>query len=154
MLSLNLSKTNFMVFKPWQKKQSFECQVVINERPILRVLETMPLGVLLDDNVTWKSHIPLVATKMSKFIGIIHKSRFFSLCSLSSYLVLFNDPSILPLLQSSLGCTCKSKLKRIVILQKRTLRIVRESRYDARTDPIFKEQNLLNLSIRPFYVFI
>ena len=26
-LSLNLSKTNFMVFKPWQKKQSFEFQV-------------------------------------------------------------------------------------------------------------------------------
>ena len=87
MLSLNLSKTNFMVFKPWQKKQSFEFQVVINERPILCVLETMPLGVLLDDNVTWKSHISLVATKMSKFMGIIHKSTGFSLCSLSSYLV-------------------------------------------------------------------
>ena len=91
MLSLNLSKTNFMVFKPCQKKQSFEFQVVIkvviNERPILCVLETMPLGVLLDDNVTWKSHISLVATKMSKFMGIIHKSTGFSLCSLSLYLV-------------------------------------------------------------------
>ena len=65
-----------MVFKPWQKKQSFEFQVVINERPILCVLETMPLGVLLDDNVTWKSHISLVATKMSKFMGIILLTLF------------------------------------------------------------------------------
>ena len=93
MLSLNLCKTNFMVFKPWQKRQSFEFQVVINERPILRVLETMPLGVLLDDNVTWKSHISLVATKMSKFIGIIHKSRFFP--SAHSLRTLYNS-MILP----------------------------------------------------------
>ena len=39
-LSLNLSKTNFMVFKPWQKRQSFEFQ-----QPIPRVSETMFLGV-------------------------------------------------------------------------------------------------------------
>ena len=52
-LPLNLSKTNFMVFKPWQKKQSFEFQVSINEQPIFRVSETMFLGVCLDDNLTW-----------------------------------------------------------------------------------------------------
>ena len=52
-LSLNLSKTNFMVFKPWQKKQSFKFQVSKNEQPILRVSETMFLGVCLDDNLTW-----------------------------------------------------------------------------------------------------
>ena len=70
MLSLNLSKTNFMVFKPWQKKQSFEFQVVINKRPILCVLETMPLGVLLDDNVTWKSHISLLVYTHSVILVI------------------------------------------------------------------------------------
>ena len=43
-LSLNLSKTNFIVFKPWQKKQSFEFQVSINEQPILRVSKTMFMG--------------------------------------------------------------------------------------------------------------
>ena len=32
-LSLNLSKTNFMVFKPWQKKQLFEFHVSIDEQP-------------------------------------------------------------------------------------------------------------------------
>ena len=36
-----------MVFKPYEKKQSFEFQVVINERPILHVSECMFLGVLL-----------------------------------------------------------------------------------------------------------
>ena len=72
-LSFNLSKTNFMVLKPWPKKQSFEFQVSINEQPILCVSETM----FLDDNLTWKPHISLLASKLSKSIGIIHKSRFF-----------------------------------------------------------------------------
>ena len=54
-LSLNLSKTNVMVFKPWQKKQSCEFQVSINEQSILRVSETVFVGVFLDDNLTWTS---------------------------------------------------------------------------------------------------
>ena len=66
-----------MVFKPWQKQLSFEFQVFINEQPILRVSKTMFLGVLLDDNLTWKCHISLTANQLSKSIGIIHKSRFF-----------------------------------------------------------------------------
>ena len=36
-----------MVFKPYEKKQSFEFQVILNERPILHVSECMFLGVLL-----------------------------------------------------------------------------------------------------------
>ena len=142
-LSLNLAKTNFMVFKPWQKKQSFEFQVFINEQPILRVSETMFLGVLLDDNLTWKSHISLTANKLSKSIGIIHKSRFF--LSTHSLRTLYNS-MILPYLcycnLASAG-TYKSNLQRIVTLQKRALRIVSNSTYIAHTGPIFKELKLL-----------
>ena len=76
-LSLNLSKTNFMVFKPRQKKQLFKFHVSINEQPIPRAFETVFLGVFVDDNLSWKSHISLLVSKLSKPIGIIHKSRFF-----------------------------------------------------------------------------
>ena len=146
-LSLNLSETNFMVFKPWQKRQSFEFQVSINEQPILRVSETMFLGVFLDDNLTWKPHISLLASKLSKSIGIIHKSRFFSLNSISPY-TLYNS-MILPYLyycNLAWGGTYEANLQRIivfVILQKHALRIVNNSTYDANTSPIFKELKLL-----------
>ena len=109
-LSLNLSKTNFMVFKPWQKSNRLNFKFLyINEQSILSVSETMFLGVFLDDNLTWKPHISLLASKLSKFIGIIHKSRFFSLNSISPYLVQFKDISILVLLRSSLGLHLKSE---------------------------------------------
>ena len=142
-LSLNLSKTNFMVFKPWQKKQSFEFQVFINEQSILRVSETMFLGVFLDNNLTWKPHISLLASKLSKSRGIIHKSRFF--LSTQSLHTLYNS-MILPYLyycNLAWGGTYKANLQRIVILQKRTLRIVNNSTYNANTSPIFKELKLL-----------
>ena len=132
-----------MVFKPWQKKQSFEFQVFINEQPILRVSETMFLGVLLDDNLTWKSHISLTANKLSKSIGIIHKSRFF--LSTHSLRTLYNS-MILPYLyycNLAWAGTYKSNLQRIVTLQKRALRIVSNSTYIAHTGPIFKELKLL-----------
>ena len=144
-LSLNLSKTNFMVFKPRQKKQSFEFQVFINDQPISQVSETMFLGVFLDDNLCWKPHISLLASKLSKSIGIIHKSRFF--LSTLSLRTLYNS-MILPYLNYcniAWGGTYKSNLQRIVILQKRALRIVNNSTHDANTGPIFKKLKLLKL---------
>ena len=148
-----------MVFKPWQKRQSFEFQVSINEQPILRVSETMFLGVFLDDNLTWKPHISLSASKLSKSIGIIHKSKFLLLTQ--SPRTLYNSV-ILPYLYycniAWVG-SYKANPQRIVILQKRALRIVNNSTYGANTSPIFKELKLLKVreypfvSIRFFYVF-
>ena len=106
-LSLNLSKTYFMVFKPWQKRQSFEFQVSINEQPILRVSETMFLGVFLDDNLTWKPHISLLASKLSKSIGIIHKSRFF----LSTQTIQRKNHR--SNFWSSVGCLCNNEVNNI-----------------------------------------
>ena len=98
-----------ILFKPRQKKQLFEFHVSINEQPIPSDSETMFLGVFVDDNLSWKSHISLLASKLSKSIGIMHKSRFFSLNSFSSNFVQFNDTSILILLQSSLGWHLKKR---------------------------------------------
>ena len=78
---------------------------------------------------------------MSKSIAIIHESRFF--LSSHSLRTLYNS-MILPYIyycNLDWGCTYKSNLKRIVILEKRALRIVSKPRYDAHTDPIFKEQS-------------
>ena len=58
-----LNDTLDMVFKPRQKKQLFEFHVSIDEQPIPRVSETMFLGVFVDDNLSWKSHISLLASK-------------------------------------------------------------------------------------------
>ena len=48
------------------------------------------------------------------------------------------------------GGTYKTNFQRIAILQKRALRIVNNSTYDANTDPIFKKLELLKISRHSF----
>ena len=119
----------------------------------------MFLGVYLDDNLTWKPYISLLASKLSKSTGIIHKSGFF--LSTQSLHTLYNS-MILPYLyycNLAWGGTYKANLQRIVILQKCALRIVNNSTYDANTSPIFKELKLLkfhdihSFQLGFFYVF-
>ena len=141
-LSLNLTKTNFMEFRPRQKKSS-NFNVVIDEKTIAQVNETVFLGVILDDNLTWKSHISSVAVKVSKSIGIIFRSSFY--LSTPSLRMLYNA-MILPYLNYCnlvWGSTYKTNLQRIVVLQKRVIRIVNKSYYNAHSEPIFKKLNLL-----------
>ena len=74
-LSLNLKKTNFMLFKPRQKRYHFPMQTCINEQRIEQVKETVFLGVVLDEHLSWKPHISRVARKISKSIGVINRAR-------------------------------------------------------------------------------
>ena len=117
--------------------------VTINETTIAQVNETIFLGVVLDNNLTWKSHISSLAVKISKSIGIIFRSSFY--LSTPSLRMLYNV-MILPYLNYCnlvWGSTYKANLQRIVILQKRVIRIVNKAYYNAHTEPIFKKLNLL-----------
>ena len=43
------------------------------------------------------------------------------------------------------GCALKSHMKRLNILQKRSARLIDNSKYNSHTDPIFKTKNILKL---------
>ena len=64
-LSVNISKSNYIVFKPRQKKQMFDFNLKINNKKINKI-EVCFLGVILDENLSWKAHISYVAHKISK----------------------------------------------------------------------------------------
>ena len=76
-LSLNLTKTKFIVFKLRQKVCHHSFQVSIDSNYIEQVKETVFLGVILDEEFSWKSHISHIAGKISKAIGIIFKASFY-----------------------------------------------------------------------------
>ena len=56
-LSLNLRKTNVMLFKPRQKIYHFPMQICINEQRTEQVKETVVLGEVIDKHLAWKLHI-------------------------------------------------------------------------------------------------
>ena len=81
-LTINAKKSNFVVFRPAQKR--------INHQPCIRIPDTDKnnvfalleckdyvkfLGVLIDKNLTWRPHIDHITSKISKIVGIIARLR-------------------------------------------------------------------------------
>ena len=100
--------------------------------------------MVLDEHVTWKPHISRIANKVSKAVGLLCKSRFyiskFSLRTLYYSLVY----PCLYYCTIAWGSTYPSNLNRLVLLQKRVIRIINKDAFDTLT-PIFRELKLLRL---------
>ena len=74
-LSLNVKKWNYVIFKARARRKEFDLNVDINGHKMTRVKEVTFLGVILDENLSWKPHISHIACKFSKSIGIIFRSN-------------------------------------------------------------------------------
>lgn len=72
-LSLNISKTKFMIF--CSKKKYVETSLFINGLEIERAHEIKFLGITIDEHLTWKSHIDNIKVKVSQIIGVLHKVK-------------------------------------------------------------------------------
>ena len=87
MLSLNVKKSNYMIFKSREKMQNTDLSVTLNNHKIDRVMETVFVSVILDEHLSWKPHISYVATilaKMLMLIQIVHISVLQMICSFVS----------------------------------------------------------------------
>ena len=142
-LSINVKKSNYILFKTSQNRQKLDLDFSINDTKIDRVTETLFLGVIIDECLTWKPHLQNLTRKISKSLGIIYKSSFClnknSLCTLYYTLVY-------PYLYYCVcvwGLTYHSNLKRLVTLHKRAVRAISRSAFDAHTEPIFKSLKFL-----------
>jgi len=72
-LSLNIDKSNFVIFHPKQKKLSYQVKIYVNNIALTNVNSIKYLGVFLDANLSWKPHVEHVSSKIKRNIGIISK---------------------------------------------------------------------------------
>ena len=72
-LSLNVNKTNFIMFNN-KKQLRTDVHIVLNGTNIEQVTNTKFLGVTIDENLTWREHIKMVETKVSKSIAVLYKT--------------------------------------------------------------------------------
>ena len=73
-----------MIFHPRQKKINVNFPLVMENTIVKQAVETKFLGIIIDQRLSWKSHISFVSKKISKTVGIIAKARYY----LSSKLLL------------------------------------------------------------------
>lgn len=144
-LSLNVEKTNYMIFSTKRKRVQTNSYIHINNKPLKRVDSTKFLGIMLDNQLSWKEHIKYILSKMSKGIGILCKARKVLKCStLSTLYNCFLYPYItygIEVWGNAYECT----IKPIIMLQKRAVRIIVSANYRAHTAPIFKSLEILPL---------
>ena len=149
-LTLNIEKTKFMVFHPYQKDISkLIPSLNINGIELERLDHIKCLGVILDDNMSWKPHLDMLANKISKYTGILNK--------LKHYLPIYTLRTLyFSMIYSNLnygilvwGFSCQ----RLIKLQKKAIRIISRSKYNAHTGPIFilTLDDLFNLNALKFY---
>ena len=148
-LSVNASKTNFMVLgtnhKTSRISNNVKKDIILDNIALERVDKTKFLGVTIDDNLTWKTHIDNISKNISRGIGVINQIKHFvpEKVLYSLYCTL-----ILPYINYAIlawGNTCKKYLDKIFILQKKALRIISNSHYLCHSAPIFKKYQLLNV---------
>jgi hypothetical protein len=99
-LSLNLAKTNYIIFcshmksTPQQKKK-----VQIDTTDIPQVKSVKFLGVYVDQHLTWNNHIEQIALKIAKNIGILTRISYLLHKNIMlTFNILFYDLSIYCLL--------------------------------------------------------
>ena len=76
-LSLNIEKTKFILFRSSNKKSKHEINLSINDGDIKQVKNTIFLGIIIDECLTWSEHITQVVKKISRASGIIVNIRHF-----------------------------------------------------------------------------
>ena len=74
-LSLNISKTHYMLFHRARLKSNNKEEVFINNCKIQEVTFTKFLGVIIDNNLNWTNHISYIQKKISRGLRIICKAK-------------------------------------------------------------------------------
>ena len=139
-LSLNASKTKFMVFNMPQKKVVIP-RLKLADTEIESVGQFNFIGITLDKHLNWNAHTNTLFGKISRNTGILNKIKLF----LPSR-ILKTIYSSLILCQLNYGILVWGQnYKRMFKLQKRVMRIITCSKYNAHSEPLFKELKLLKL---------
>ena len=76
-LKINIHKTSFSLFKRKQDSDQSNFKLYLQGQEIERKFSTKYLGIHIDEDLNWQSHIQSVSDKLMKLCGIFYKIRNF-----------------------------------------------------------------------------
>ena len=155
-LSLNIKKTNYIIFHPYQKCINFNIRIKAYDSrtktffDLERKDHVKYLGIIIDRHLSWKHHINYIALKISRNIGIISRLKHF--VPLKTLLSIYNS-LISPYISYGLiawGQASKSHLEKLLILQKRAVRLINFLPFRTHAIPYFAQSNILPITVLYF----
>ena len=144
-LTLNILKSKFMIVSN-KKRVNDNFNVYINGSPLQRCDQYKYLGVIIDKNLSWKSHVEHISAKISKACGVLSKLRH---CLSSSILVEIYHALIHSYLRYGIlawGNASEATLKPLQTLINRAIRIITFAPF-GRIDlePLYKDLKILDV---------
>jgi hypothetical protein len=144
-LSLNIDKTNYIIFT-WNTNTHEKYQITIDNAIIKHVDTTKFLGIHIDNKLHWHEHIKHVKKKMSSGLYALNSSKHILQ---QSHMKTLYYSLVHPYL--NYGCllwgnTHKTYINKLEIVQRKAIRAITKSNYNAATSPLFKNTNILKLS--------
>ena len=152
-LSLNIDKTNFVIFHQYNKPLKYNVTIKINKKAISEKKSIKYLGVLIDSTLSWKEHVLHLSKKLSRSVGILYKLRPFVNTKIMKniYYAVFYSHVVYAI--EIWGSACETTLKKIVTLHKRVIRLMTyKDQFPAIPGPLhpsdllFSELGLLKLN--------
>lgn len=148
-LSLNISKTNYILFRSHRKHPPpINESIKINKILIPCVEAVKFLGIEVDQSLTWKDHIETISSKIAKNIGIISRIAYLLPTNILLNLYYTMIHPYLSYCNVIWASNYNSRLQRLQTLQKRAVRIILgfHNRERRSPDNMFNIANILTVS--------
>ena len=143
-LSLNIDRTNFMLFTPKCVPRSIK-DIFIDGNRIMKVTETKFMGVIIDCKLNWSPHITCISKKVAKGVGIIIKAR--KLFDQETLLTLYYT-FVYPYLNYCIhvwGKAYNVYIHDLIVLQNKAVRIVHGVSPRTNADKLYFDHSILSL---------
>ena len=151
-LSLNINKTNFVIFHSNQRRLHHNVTLKLDRKAICQKDYIKYLGVFVDCHLSWKHHISIISKKVSRSIGIMYRIRkYVDLRVLKNIYYSLIYSHIVYAIQVW-GSANVTELDKILILQKKAVRMMTQKDQFPQmrgplnpSDPIFVELGILKV---------
>ena len=145
-LTLNTDKSNVLLFRPINASNNITLSIKINEKQIAEKMHAKYLGVIIDNKLTFSSHISKICQKLTKGNYILAKLRHFVPNKVlkniyNAYIQPFLDYGILVWSVAS-----KTNMEAISKLHDKSLRIINFKKINDSATPLYKESKILSLN--------
>jgi hypothetical protein len=161
-MSVNASKTKYIIFRtPNKPVDPNVCNIIYNSTeiglpddpalisPIERISFNSTessfklLGILFDEHLSFKPHIDMLCSKLSKSLYCLSLVKNFVNSESLRKLYFSMIHSVLSYGINIYGSANSTNLEKIRIKQKQAIRIICNANFRARTGPLFKQQKIL-----------
>ena len=141
-ISLNVQKTELVIFKHQRKKLDCEVKIKLNRKQLYPTDSVKYLGIRIDKNLNWKHHVSDIAIKLNRANALLFKIRnFVNVNTLKTIYYAIFDSHIN--YANVIWAQNFNAVSRVSIPQKKALRIISFQPRDCHSSPLFKKQNLL-----------